>query len=152
MKKYILLTLILLLVTFNAHAGPVVSGSGSLGDGVAVEIDASASQTLLPFQVSGTILSNFGQTAANTQILPPAAAGMNFIAPIATAGQGAFNIKAGTSDKIYLAGVALDGADKVSNAAPAIGDSITFWTFKSSASTWDWMAAIGVGTWIDGGA
>lgn len=112
----------------------------------------AATATLTAAECTSTIIENYGQSAANTLTLPAAAVGLNFIAQVFTIGQGAFNIKAGTGDKIYFDGTALDDGDKVSCATPVVGNFITFWVIKSGASTYDWMAASGQGTWTDGGA
>lgn len=117
----------------------------------AKEIVQATTDTLTAAEMSGTFISNFGQGAANTQTLPTAAAGLNCVFQIFTTGN-AFHVKAGATDKIYFDGTALDDADKVSLATPAAGDFITFAAFKTGASTWDWLARTGNGTWTDGGA
>lgn len=116
------------------------------------EIVKASSDTLTVSDVYGTLISNYGQAAENTQTLPTAEEGLNFIAQISTSGAGAFHIKAGPNDKIYLDGTALDDGDKISCTTPAVGDFITAWTFKTGANSWDWMCTSGIGTWIDGGA
>jgi hypothetical protein len=115
-------------------------------------VTQASTDTLTADEVSGTIISNYGQVAANTQTLPTAAEGYNFIAQISTTGAGAFHIKAGPSDYIIFDGTVLDDGDKVSCAAPALGDYITFWTIQTGAAEWQWMASSGNGTWTDGGA
>ena len=119
--------------------------------GPALEVVAASTDTLTAAQVSGTFITNYGQGAANTQTLPAAAAGLNFIFSAITTGN-ALHIKAGASDLIYLDETALHDGDKVSLATPAAADFITFFTFRSGASTWDWIATSGQGTWTDGGA
>ena len=69
-----------------------------------------------------------------------------------TAGAGAFNIKAGASDKIYLNGVALDDGDKVSCGTPIVGNSVNMFTFKTGSGIFDWFCVPIHGNWIDGGA
>ena len=71
---------------------------------------------------------------------------------IGTAGVGAFHLKAGATDKIYLDGTALDNGDKVSIATPAVGDFFTFVSFQTGASSYDWIVSSGVGTLTDTGA
>ncbi len=115
------------------------------------EIVKTSTDVLTVAEMTSSILSNFGQGAAMTLTLPTAAAGLNTIVTVFTTGN-ALHIKAGASDKIYFSGVALDDGDKVSNATPSAGDSLTVIAFKSGASTWDWMAFVGIGTWTDGGA
>ncbi len=116
------------------------------------EILCPATGTLSAAQATGTRINNYGQAAANTQTLPPAAADYTILFQMGTTGAGAFNVKAGTGNKIYLDGVALDDGDKVTNAAPAVGDTFACWTFRTGASAWDWICTSGNGTWIDGGA
>jgi len=116
------------------------------------EIVQAATDTLTAAEVSSTVINNYGQSAANTQTLPAAAEGYNGICVIGTAGAGAFHLKAGASDKIYLDGTALDNGDKVSLATPVVGDYFTFWTFQTGASTYDWIVTTGSGTLTDGGA
>jgi len=130
--------------TLHHHAIPVETG-------LITHITRAATGSLSADDCSGTVIHNAGQSAANTQTLPAANAGYNFIAQIGTAGTGAFNLKAGAGDKIHFDGTALDDADKVSNAAPVVGDYITFWTIYIG-SAWEWMATSGQGTWTDGGA
>ena len=115
------------------------------------EIVQPSTDTLTALEVSGTLVNNLGQSSENTQTLPPAAKGLNFIVNIATTGQGAFHVKAGGSDKIYLDGTALNDADKVSLATPALADFATFWCFETSSSVYDWQCKTGNGTWTDGG-
>lgn len=112
----------------------------------------ASTATLTVAKVSGTVISNYGQGAENTQTLPAAAAGYNGLITIATAGAGAFHLKAGASDKIYLDGTALDDGDKASLATPAIGDYFSFWSFQTGATAYDWIVSSGQGTLTDGGA
>jgi len=116
------------------------------------EIIQATSDTLTAAELRGTIISNYGQGAANNlQGLPTAAEGMNFIGVCGTA-QAAhyFRFQAGATDKIYLDGVA--GADNgyVSIAAPVVGSCIYFFTFQTGAGVYDWYAATTVGTWLAG--
>ena len=119
------------------------------------EIVQAATDTLTVSELRNTIINNYGQSAANTQTLPTAAEGMSAKFVIAITGQGAFHIKAGATDKIYLNKsfdtVILDDGDKVSCATPAIGNHISFWTFQTGAAAWDWIAVCGNGVWLDGG-
>lgn len=115
-------------------------------------ITQAATDTLAAAECAGQTITNYGQSAANTQTLPAAAAGLHGQVVIATAGQGAFNLKAGSGDKIYLDGVALDDGDKVSLASPAVGDAFSFAAFQSGASAWDWLVWSNVGALTDGGA
>jgi hypothetical protein len=105
----------------------------------------------IPEECSSTIISNYGQSATMTLTFPTASAGLGFVFTVATTGY-AIHLKAGSSDKIYLDGVALDDGDKASCSSPAVGDSIIFYSFKTDASTYDWIASSQNGTWIDGGA
>lgn len=114
-------------------------------------ITKASTDTLTAQEVTNSMIDNYGQGAASTLTLPTAASGMAFLFTVSTTGY-AIHIKAGASDKIYLDAVALDDGDKVSLATPALGDFITFWTFKTGGSTWDWVASSGIVAWADGGA
>ena len=115
-------------------------------------ITQAATDTLTAAECAGQVITNYGQAAANTQTLPTAAAGLHGQVVIATAGQGAFHLKAGATDKIYLDGVALDDGDKVSLASPAVGDTFTFAAFQTGASARDWLVWSNIGALTDGGA
>ena len=121
--------------------------------GLVNEIIQPASDTLTAIECSGTIINNYGQEAENTQTLCAAGKGLSGTVVIGTAGAGAFNLKAGASDKIYLDGTALDDGDKASIATPAVGNSMSFVAFQTGASAWDWLVISGPGTTVtDGGA
>jgi len=133
------------------------AGSGrwifQIESGLINEIIQAASDTLTAAECSGTIINNYGQSVANTQTLPAAAKGLSGTCVIATAGTGAFNLKAGASDKIYLDGTALDDGDKASIATPAVGNSMSFVAFHTGASAYDWLVISGPNTVVtDGGA
>ena len=117
-----------------------------------IEIIQASTDTLTAEECYGTIINNYGQGSANTQTLPTAAEGLSGTCVIATAGAGAFNLKAGPSDKIYLDGTALDDGDKVSLATPLVGNTFSFWAFQNGAAAWDWIVFSGTGTLTDGGA
>lgn len=136
-------------ITFLAPTG---DGSGLSNVKNIVEVIQPATDILTAAECTGTVINNYGQTVENTQTLPAAATGLNFIAVIATTGAGAFHIKSGAGDKIYFDGIALDDADKVSCTTPTVGDFITFCAFQTGADAYDWFAASGAGVWTDGGA
>ena len=116
------------------------------------EIIKAATGTLTAAECSETIINNYGQSAENTQTLPAATEGLSGTIVIGTAGAGAFHLKAGASDKIYLDGVALDDGDKVSLATPAVGNFFSFFSFQTGAAAYDWMVITGFGVLTDGGA
>jgi len=116
-----------------------------------VEIGGSVTGNLSASDCRGTIINNYGQASATiTKTLPVAEAGLNFVAICGSApGAYQWKIKANTSDKIYLNGTA--GTDNQSViVTPTIGNYITFATFKTGASTWDWIATTGSGSWTAG--
>jgi len=115
-------------------------------------IEQPATDTLTAIECSGTKISNYGQSAENTQTLPTAAADLSGIVVIETEGAGAFHLKAGANDKSYLNGTAMDDGDKVSITTPTIGDFFSFWSIRTGASTYDWIISSGAGVLIDGGA
>ncbi len=120
--------------------------------GIGANIEAPNTATLTVAQVKNTFITNRGQSAENTTTLPTAAEGMKFTATAITTGQGAWHLKADTSDLIVLDGTALNDADKVSLATPAAYNEIKFYTIQTGSSDWNWMAETIRGTWTDGGA
>lgn len=143
--------------TINESTGDagVTADSVLLKDGyastVSYVVTQASTDTLTAAECKNSVISNYGQAAENTQTLPAAAAGLNGVVRIATAGAGAFHLKAGASDKIYLNGTVLDDGDKVSLAAPAIGNKFKFESFQTGASAYDWMVTSGFGILVDGG-
>lgn len=141
--------------TLTVAGGLHTTGSVSFDSDVAFGISnvtKASTDILTTTQVRGSIVSNYGQTATNTLTLPTAAAGYNFIVVVSTAGAGALNIKAGTNDKLYLDGTALDDADKATLTTPAVGNTLTCFTFQTGASAYDWICTSGGGaSWSDGG-
>jgi len=111
----------------------------------------SSTTTLTADECKGTLINNYGQVDETTLTLPTADEGLNFMAIIGTDGAGSFHLKAGSSDKIYLDGTALDDGDKVSLTTPVVGNAINFTSFQTGASSYDWIAQTIDGTWIDGG-
>lgn len=128
----------------------VVNGVIS-GYNVITEVDCSSGVSLSAAQVCGTILTNAGQGAADVQnTLPAAAAGYSFVAIMGTTqAANTWKLTAGAGDKIYLDGTAGTDAQSVI-ITPTVGDYITVVSFKSSGSTYDWIARTGVGTWTAG--
>lgn len=141
-----------MIIGWNSDATALENKFTSTGINVLIEVTKSETGTLTAAECSGTLMSNYGQTEENTQTLPTASEGLNAIVVIGTSGAGAFHLKAGPSDKIYLDGTALDDGDKVSIATPAVGDHFTFISFQTGSSTLDWIVESGRGSLIDGGA
>ena len=127
-------------------------GTNSILGAVLTPVTQAATDTLTALECAGTQISNYGQVAENTQTAPAAAAGLQGIVVIGTAGAGAFHFKAGPGDRIYLDGVALDDGDKVSFATPAVGDAFSFFAFQTGASAYDWYVVTIQGALTDGGA
>lgn len=114
------------------------------------EIIQASSDTLTVAEVKSTLISNYGQGAAdNLQALPTAEEGMSFMAVCGTA-QAAnyFGFQADTNDKIYLDGTAGSDNGIVKIAAPVVGAKIYFHTFQTGAGAWDWMADTITGAWV----
>ena len=129
-----------------------ISFTGSVSAGLKV-VTQAATDTLTAAECKGCVISNYGQSAENTQTLPAAAEGLHGMVVIGTSGAGAFHLKAGAGDKIYLDGTALDDGDKASLATPAVGDNFTFFAFQTGVSTYDWIVTSGSqGVLTDGGA
>lgn len=102
-------------------------------------------------EVSNTIISNYGQGAATTLTLPTATANMSFLVIVSTTGN-ALHIKAAASDKLIVDGIALDDNDKISLTTPVVGNSASFVSFQTGASTYDWIVTTISGVWTDGGS
>jgi hypothetical protein len=132
-----------------------IHSMGGLTAGIArVEVPATGSLTAM--QVRGTVVSNYGQTVANTQTLPTLTGEMNGIVQIETSGMGAFYLKAGPTDRI---GISIGGiitwladGNKVGFATPAVGNSFAFKTIRVGASAYDMIVYPNEGTLVDGGA
>jgi hypothetical protein len=137
----------------NISIGQATPAAGTFTElkGTIAELIQPTTDTLTTAELKGTQISNYGQSAENTQTLSTAAKGLNSIIVIAAAGVGAVHLKAGATDKIYLDGVALDDGDKVSLAAPVIGDYFSFFTFQNGVGVYDWHVISGIGTLTDGG-
>ncbi|MFA6927296.1 MAG: hypothetical protein WCQ69_09885, partial [Bacteroidales bacterium] len=78
-----------------------LAATGSVSAGLKV-VTKAATDTLTAAECRGCVISNYGQAAENTQTLPAAAEGLHGLVVIGTAGAGAFHLKAGAGDKIYL--------------------------------------------------
>ena len=132
--------------------GTVIGGTTpGIVRGYTDEIVQAATDTLTVAECAGTIINNYGQGSANTQTLPAAAEGLSGTVCISAAGVGAFNLKAGAGDKIYLNGTATADGEKASLATPAVGDFFTFYTVQTEAAAWDWVVTTGIGTLVNGG-
>jgi hypothetical protein len=117
------------------------------------EVDGATDISLSAAQVSGSVVTNYGQTTADVALtLPAAAAGYRALFVVGTAQSNKWGVRAGTNDKIYL--VAADGTISAGSdngyarmTAAQVGQSFTCWTFKTGASEWDWQCkAIAIGT------
>lgn len=118
------------------------------------EVDGHTDQTALTAaNVSNTVITNYGQGAADVfLLLPAAAAGYSFLATVATAQANHFGVEAAANDKIYL--IAADGtiaagddAAGVVMTAAQVGQQFACWTFRTGASAFDWACkAIAIGT------
>ena len=102
-------------------------------------------------QCTNTLIDNYGQAAAMTLTLPLGFSELNLKFQVATTGY-AIHIKAGATSKHIFNGVPLDNADKISNAAPAYGDTLTIHGLRSGAATYDYETLTALGAWADGGA
>lgn len=111
-------------------------------------VNAPAVTTLTAAQVTGTSIDNIGQTGAADLQLPPAAAGMNFLMIAGEAGSNAWRFRANAANKFYLNGVAGALNGYVGISAPTVGAYLSVFAFKTGASTYEWMAVIGNGSWV----
>jgi len=112
------------------------------------EIIKSSSATLTTAEVTGTIINNYGQNNNILLTLPEASSGLTFLVILSTDASYYFRIKPNANDKIYLDGTAagMDGLFVGVNSAVA-GSAISFSSFKTSATTYDWFAVTISGEW-----
>jgi len=101
-------------------------------------------------EVSGTIINNYGQIADVILTLPTAAEGLTFAVALGTTVAKYFRIKANTNDKIYFNGVAGSDNGYVGIASAVTGAMISFVSFKTGASDYDWIATTVSGVWVAG--
>lgn len=111
------------------------------------EVVKTSTGNLSTAEVSGTIINNYGQSNDVVLTLPTAAEGMSFMVVLGTKVAKYFRIKANTSDKIYLDGTAGTDNYYVGISSAEIGAMISFATFQTGASSYDWVATTISGTW-----
>ena len=111
---------------------------------------ASADSPLTALQVAGTIVNNYGMTDDDCVIsLPTAAAGMSFLLILPAVRARYFKLRAGSSDKIYLSGVAGSDNGYIGVASGyATGSCCSFFTFRASDGGYDWFAIPIFGSWV----
>lgn len=111
---------------------------------------ANADSPLTALQCSGTIVSNYGMTDADCAIsLPTAISGLSFVCVLPAVRARYFKLRADTSDKIYLLGVAGSDNGYVGVASGyATGSSASFFTFKASDGGYDWFCIPIFGAWV----
>lgn len=117
----------------------------------AKRVTKTATGTLTLEECMGCVIDNYGQTASMTLTIPAAASTISFKFEVVTTGHAVY-MKAGTGDKHYLDGVALDDGDKVGIASPALGDCLYVEGMRTGATSYDLRSSSGVGAWVDSGA
>ncbi len=127
---------------------PISGGGSGGGSSLATVVIADESGDLTDAQVSGTLITNYGQAVANVQDLPASKAGMHFRATAETTGKGAWSFDPNGSEVIVLNGTALTAGNKVTLATPASGDTIMFACLRDGT----WYANTVQGTFTDGGS
>lgn len=134
-------------VTISGTTSPVININPAEVDGHTTSTDLTAAQ------VSNTVIHNYDQAASDVFLIAPAAAaGYSALFNVVTAQSNHWCFEAAANDKIYLiasAGTIAAGDDgaAVCMMAAQIGQSFACWTFKSGASSYDWMCkAISIGT------
>ena len=122
-----------------------------VGSGATIrEVVKTATGDLTAVECSSTIINNYDQDDDATLTMPTAAAGLSFMAVCGTTVAKYLRIKADTNDKIYLNGVAGSDNGYVGIASAAVGAAITFASFQTGASAWDWIATTLANTWVAG--
>ncbi len=134
-------------VTISGTTSPVININPAEVDGHTTSTDLTAAQ------VSNTVIHNYDQAASDVFLIAPAAAaGYSALFTVVTAQDNHWCFEAAASDKIYLiaaAGTVAAGDEgaAVCMMAAQLGQSFACWTFKSGASSYDWMCkAIAIGT------
>jgi hypothetical protein len=132
-------------------APPAIGGTTANTIRSLFDHDVALSGTLTVNQCSGGVITNYGQTAADTTILVPTAfSGGSFIVFISTA-QAAndyiVDLETG-GDIMYLDGVALGAGKGVYVAAPAVGNCIQFIAQQTGTTTYQWFAYTISGPWL----
>ena len=113
------------------------------------EVDGHTTDSLTAAQVSRTRLHNTGQGANDVlKPLPAAASGYDFTL-ICSEAQTAkkWGVQATNGNYIYLEGTRGNANGAVKLASPVVGYYLTCASFKSGASTYDWLCRIGIGNW-----
>lgn len=111
----------------------------------------TATGTLTYEHIIGGLLNNLGQGATTTATLPACRRGIMFTMTFCTTGN-AFHLKPAAADKFILDGTALDNADKITTATPAVGDSYVVHAEETASGDYNWIAETVRGTHTDGGA
>jgi len=119
-----------------------INFSGSVSAGLKV-VFIPTSGNLSVSDCKGCLLSTYGQTADNIQVLPTAAAGLHGHIVIGAAGAGAFRLAPASGDKIYYNGswVGSDGGIEIET--PAVGDNFDFYAFPDSDGSYNWIVNAG---------
>jgi len=112
-----------------------------------MEIDGHTALTLTPAQVSSTTIHNVGQgTNDVVHNLPSATLGYSFVAAVGEAqAANKWGFKAPSGEYIYLDGTIGASGGTVKFATPAVGNYMTFFTFKR-ASDYAWICKTGNGS------
>jgi hypothetical protein len=124
---------------------------GYVDDRVGHETVVSAISVLNTDDVYLGTLANYGQGAVDVYAeLPVAEANMSVVCTIGTAqAANVWGVRASSSDKIYLDGVA-GGDGEYVVTTPVVGTLLRLRTVKTGASSYDWIAISDVGTWLAG--
>jgi hypothetical protein len=111
-------------------------------------IKATTGDALTATECTGRIISNYGQTDDCVYVLPAAAAGYNFLVVLTTTVAKYLIVRPASGEYMYLdgaIGAATKGAKLV---ACTIGNSASFYSFKSGASSYAWGCIPLTGAWI----
>ncbi len=111
------------------------------------EVVVNATANLTAAQVSGTIITNIGQTTNTTATLPTAAKGMAFVFVASNTVANFFHFDPQAGDSIYLSGTSATDGKYVGTANTVSGTSIQCFTFRTGASAFDWYCLPLFGTW-----
>jgi len=112
------------------------------------EIIKSSTTTLTTAEITGTIINNYGQSADVTLTLPAAAKGLTFMVIFGTQVSKYFRIQPNTNNQIYLNGIGIGNGKYVGVSSVTAGNAISFSSFQTGSSAYDWLAVPISGNWV----
>jgi hypothetical protein len=123
---------------------------GTVPGAVLDSVIKASSGNLSAAEVTNTVISNYGQTADVTLVLPAAAEGYSVIFNLVTAVAKYFRVDVTGSEIMRLDGVDTTAGQYVGVAAISSGCQIQMYTAPLTGSTSKWVANTISGLWLAG--